>query len=197
MNILGQVYAGRDVALDVWHGGIVDTDGDGFVRPSAVTPDNADIFAGRNMSLTAHFVGSLSEPVELIARGRLRLDSHLPYAPPDGKSPWVVINGSVGGGALGIDVDKDGVPGLVLYNGQLAWGPWWTARQFQLTQRAFDGGAAELPWFLQPGTTLFTPSAAHDDLRPAEEKRMEGGEEEIPAEEPRTVPIGLPVAFTK
>jgi|GEM_PF-1656267 len=203
MNIDRQVYAGRDVVLDVWHGGIVDLDNDGYVRPWLVTPDNADIYSGGTMTLIADFVGTLRNPVEIISGWGLWLDSHRPPAPPNGTFPWVVVNGDVGGGRRNIHVDPNGVPGLVLYNGQIIWGPWWTVRQFQLAQRSLadneqpsllQTGIAKLPWFLQPDLSLLSPAAVRDDLREAEQKVITGAEEEIPEDQPRTKRIGLPVS---
>ena len=202
MNILGQVYAGRNVILDVWGGGIVDADGDGRVPRNRITPSNADIYAGGHMTLIAHFVGSLWNPVELISRGPLWLDSHLPAGAPSSAYPWVNINGSVGGGPRNIFVDQSGIPGLVQYNGQIVWGPWQTVRNFQLAQRSMadndqssllDTGITDMPLFLQPDTGLFALPAVRDDLREAEEKVIIGAEEDIPEDEPRTKVIGLPV----
>ena len=202
MRILGQVYAGGNVRLDVWNGGIVDADGDGYVPQRFITPGNADIYSGGSMSLTADFVGTLHEPLELISRRSLSLSSHRPYAPPNGAYPWVVINGYAGHGAQDIFVNKNGVPGLVIFNGQIVWGPWWTVRRFQLAQRSLadrnqpnllDSGIVNLPWFLQPDMSLLSPSAVRDDLREAEQKTITGAEEDVPEGEPRTKVIGLPV----
>ena len=202
MNILGQVHAGRNVILDVWHGGIVDADNDGRVPRHTITPDNADIYAGGYTVLIADFVGALRNPLELISMGPLRLKSHRPAAPQNGTDPWVVVNGNVGGGQRNIFVDQVGIPGLVLYNGEIIWGPWRTTADFQLAQRSLadndqvnllGSGIASLPLFLQPDTTLFAPSAVRDDLREAEEKRVTGAEEEVPDNEPRVKVIGLPV----
>jgi len=202
MNILGQVYAGRHVVLDVLHGGIVDADGDGYVRRHNINPGNADVYAGGNMVLIADFVGSLGNPLEIISRGWLRLDSHRSPALPSGTFPWVTINGYVGDGPRNIFVSPSGVPGLVLFNGQVVWGPWHTALDFQLAQRSLadndqanllNSGIADLPLFLQPDMSLLSPSTVRNDLREAEEKGVTGAEEDIPDDEPRTKVIGLPV----
>ncbi|MCL1919538.1 MAG: filamentous hemagglutinin N-terminal domain-containing protein [Kiritimatiellaeota bacterium] len=204
MNILGQVYAGGNVRLDVLHGGIVDADGDGYVPPWRVTPDNADIYSGGTMTLIADFVGTLREPVEIIAGRGLWLGSHRPPAPPNGAFPWVVVNGRVGGGARNIHVNQSGVPGLVIYNGQPIWGPWWTMRQFQLAQRSLadndqpnllDSGIVKLPWFLHPDMSLLSPAPVRDDLREAEEKGITGLDEDLPEDAPRTKALGLPVTM--
>ncbi len=206
MRILGQVYAGRDVRLDVWHGGIVDADGDGYVPPIFVNRNNADIYSGRRMTLIADFVGTWFEPVELLSKGPLSLDTHRAPATPNGAYPWVVINGHVGGGAQNIWAGRYGshMRGVVIYNGQIVLGPWWTVQQFQLAQRSLfdrnqpsllDTGIAKLPWFLQPDLTLLSPSPVRDDLRPPQEMRVTGGEDIIPDNSPRVKTIGIPVTM--
>jgi filamentous hemagglutinin family protein len=198
-----QIYAGGNVTLTVPGGGIYDADGDGYVRPKYVNADNADIYAGRTMFLDAHRIGTLDEPVELISRGPLHLDSHLADAGGMGAYVWAVINGSVGRGARDIVLDGN-VPGMVIYNGQLVTGPWWVVRQFQLAQRSLfnrdqanllDTGIAKVPWFLHPDMSLLSRGAVRDDLRPPEEKRVDGAEEAVPGDEPRTVVIGIPVTM--
>jgi hypothetical protein len=161
------------------------------------------------MLLTAHFVGTLGEPVELISRGRLTLDSHLPDARHDQSGyPWVVINGSVGRGPQGIHIGEHGasVPGTVIFNGQPVSGPWWTARQFQLVQRSvserwqsslLDTGIVKLPWFLHPDMSLLSRDAVRDDLRPPEEKQITGAEESVAGDEPHLDRIGIPVTLLK
>ncbi|HRR34423.1 MAG TPA: hypothetical protein P5026_10010, partial [Kiritimatiellia bacterium] len=207
MRVLRQVYAGRNLYLDVLHGGIVDADGDGYVRPRNVTQNNADLYAGWGMFLTADFVGSRGEPVELIARGSLYLDSHLPDASRGtGRYVWVVINGEVGNGPEDVLVGRHGasVPGMVIYNGQVVSGPWWVVRQFQLAQRSLfnrdqanllDSGIIRVPWFLSPEVSLLSRDAVRDDLRDPEVKRVTGLEEEPGAEDGEDgVVIGIPVA---
>ena len=206
MNILRQVFGGGSVRLDVLAGGIVDVDGDGYVPPRHVTSGNADIFAGRDMWLTANFVGTLAEPVELISRGKLHLDSHLPTENGQGAYPWVVINGRVGRGPQDVRVGEHGasVPGLVIYNGQVVSGPWWAVRQFQLVQRSLserwqanllDSGIVKVPWFLHPDMSLLSRGVVRDDLREPEEKSVSGAEESTPMDVPRLDVIGIPVTM--
>jgi hypothetical protein len=205
MNILGHVRAGGNISLVVPTGGIMDIDGDGYVPPRRVTRDNADIYAGGDIFLDAHFVGTLYEPLELISGGGLYLDSHLPDA-RDTQSgyPWVIINGRVGRGPQDIHVGENGasVPGVVIYNGQVVSGPWWTVRQFQKAQSSvalrfqanlLDSGIVKLPWFLQPDVSLLSRDAVRDDLRAPEQKRVSGAEEAVPEDAPRVDVIGLPV----
>ena len=206
MRILRQVFGGGNVRLNVLSGGIRDVDGDGYVHPRFVTPGNADIFAGREMYLTADFVGTLIEPVELISRRMMYPDSHLPSEDGQGTYPWIVINGQVGRGPQDIRVAlRDAsVPGLVIYNGQVVSGPWWAVQQFQLVQRSLserwqanmlDSGIVKLPWFLHPDMSLLSRGALRDDLRTPEELEITGAEETVSEGEPRLTTIGIPVSM--